>query len=145
MAQNISFKLLTDFKSQFTGNSNLEIKLLESLKVNLLFPEKIILYSWTKLGILKSCTKIPWSRRFELGFWETSKQFDRKLQYTDNFLERFQLCLVLTENWFCIRRANLAFERRNQSFMDQKFSFLRVLRFTMLLQKNSFAFVYQIW
>ena len=85
MARNISFRLLTDFKSQFTGNSNLEIKLLESLKVNLLFPGKIILYSWTKLGILKPWAKIPWSRRFELGFWQTSKQFDRKLQYTDNF------------------------------------------------------------
>ena len=41
MARNISFTLLTDFKSQFTGNSNSEIKLLESLKVNLLFPEKL--------------------------------------------------------------------------------------------------------
>ena len=44
MARNISFTLLTDFKSQFTGDSNSEIKLLESLKVNLLFPENYFVF-----------------------------------------------------------------------------------------------------
>ena len=116
MVRNISFKLLTDFKSRFTGNSNLEIKLLKSLKVNLLFPGKIIFYSWTKLGILKPWTKIPWSRRFELGFWQTSKQFDRKLQYTDNFfgeisaLPRFDRKMILySSSKFGIRKAEPIF------------------------------------
>ena len=44
------------------------------------FPRKMVLYSSTKFGILKPWTNVPWIRRFDLGFWQNSKQIYRKLQ-----------------------------------------------------------------
>ena len=37
------------------------------------FPRNFALYSLTKFGIKKPWANIPWLRRFDLGFWETSK------------------------------------------------------------------------
>ena len=47
------------------------------------FTRKIVLYSLTKLGNFQRWTNIPWLRRFTIGFWETSKQIYRKLQYLE--------------------------------------------------------------
>ena len=54
------------------------------------FPRKMILYSWTKFGILKHWTNIPSLRRFDWGFWQTSKQICRKLQYKEKVFKHFQ-------------------------------------------------------
>ena len=54
------------------------------------FTRKIDLHSFTKFRISKSWTNIPWLRRFDLGFWQTSKQFYRKLRYRENFFGNFQ-------------------------------------------------------
>ena len=50
----------------------------------------MVLYSSSKFGVLKSWTKIVWSRRFDLGFWQTSKQIQRKLQYRNNVFGEFE-------------------------------------------------------
>ena len=50
----------------------------------------MVFYSSTKFGILKPWTNIPWPRRFYLGFWQTSKQIYRQLQYKEKVLEEFQ-------------------------------------------------------
>ena len=54
------------------------------------FPRKTVLYSSTKFGILKSWTIIPILIRFDLGFWQASKPFYRKLKYRETVLEEFQ-------------------------------------------------------
>ena len=48
------------------------------------FPKKMVLYGLTKSDIVKPWTNIPWPRRFNLDFWQTSKQICRKLQYKEN-------------------------------------------------------------
>ena len=50
----------------------------------------MVLYSLTKFSIIKSWTNTPWLRRFDLGFWQTSKQIYRKLQYTQKVFREFQ-------------------------------------------------------
>ena len=50
----------------------------------------MVLYSSTKFGTLKPWTNIPWSRRFDLGFWQTSKLVYRKLQYKQKVLREFE-------------------------------------------------------
>ena len=58
------------------------------------FPRKLVLYSSTKFGILKPWTIISKLVRFDLGFWQTWKQVNRKLEYREKILEQFQqLCL----------------------------------------------------
>ena len=54
------------------------------------FPRKIVLYLLTKLGIIKTWTNIQLPSRFNLGFWQTSKQIYRKLQYKQKVFEEFQ-------------------------------------------------------
>ena len=54
------------------------------------FTRKMIFYSSTKFGILKPWTNIPSPRRFDLGFWQTSKQIYRQLQYKEKVLEEFE-------------------------------------------------------
>ena len=54
------------------------------------FPRKIVLYSSTKFCILKPWTIISNLIRFDLGFWQASKQIYRKLKYKENVLEEFQ-------------------------------------------------------
>ena len=53
-------------------------------------PRKMVLYSSTKFGILKPLTIISNLIRFDLGFWQASKPFYRKLNYRENDLEEFQ-------------------------------------------------------
>ena len=45
-------------------------KILVGFKLSL---EKMVLYSLFKIGIIKPWINIPWLRRFDLGFWQTSK------------------------------------------------------------------------
>ena len=52
----------------------------------------MVLYSSTKFCILKTWTIISNLRRFDLGFWQASKPFDRKLKYRQKVFEEFQ-CL----------------------------------------------------
>ena len=54
------------------------------------FPKKMVLYSSTKFGILKPWTIISNLIRFDLGFWQASKPFYRKLKYREKVLEEFQ-------------------------------------------------------
>ena len=57
------------------------------------FPRKMVLYSSTKFGILKPWTIISNLIRFDLGFWQSSKPFYRKLKYREKVLEEFQRLL----------------------------------------------------
>ena len=54
------------------------------------FPRKMVLYSSTNFRILKPWTIISNLIRFDLGFWQASKQIYRKLKYRENNLEEFQ-------------------------------------------------------
>ena len=54
------------------------------------FPRKMVLYSSTKFGILKPWTIISNLVRFDLGFWQASKEIYRKLKYREKDLEEFQ-------------------------------------------------------
>ena len=50
----------------------------------------MVLYSSTNIPILKPWDIISNIIRFDLGFWQTSKQIDRKLKYRENNLGEFQ-------------------------------------------------------
>ena len=65
-------------------------KVLEEFQRLPRFPRKIVLYSSTKFGILKPWTIISNLIRFDLGFWQASKQIYRKLKHRENVLEEFQ-------------------------------------------------------
>ena len=65
-------------------------KVLEKLQRLPGFSRKIILCSSTKFGILKPWTSISKLIRFNLGFWQTSKQIYKKLKYREKVLEEFQ-------------------------------------------------------
>ena len=54
------------------------------------FPRKMILYSSTNFRILKPGAIISNLIRFDLGFWQHSKPFHRKLKYRENVLEECQ-------------------------------------------------------
>ena len=54
------------------------------------FPRKIVLYSSTNFGIWKSWAIISNFVRLDLGFWQASKPFYRKLKYREKVLEEFQ-------------------------------------------------------
>ena len=65
-------------------------KVLEEFQRLPRFPRKMVLYSSTKFGILKPWTIISNLIRFDLGFWQASKPFYRKLKYREKVLEEFQ-------------------------------------------------------
>ena len=65
-------------------------KVLEVFQRLTRFPRKMVLYSSTKFGILKPWTIISNLIRFDLGFWQVSKPFYRKLKYREKVLEEFQ-------------------------------------------------------
>ena len=65
-------------------------KVLEVFQRLTRFPRKMVLYSSTKFGILKPWTIISNLIRFDLGFWQASKPFYRKLKYREKVLEEFQ-------------------------------------------------------
>ena len=54
------------------------------------FPRKMVWYSSTKFFILQPWAIISNLIRFDLGFWQASKRFDRKLEYRKKLLEEFQ-------------------------------------------------------
>ena len=65
-------------------------KVLEQFQRLPCFPRKMVLCSSTNFCILK-----PWAItsnliRFDLGFWQASKPFYRKLKYREKILEEFQ-------------------------------------------------------
>ena len=66
-------------------------KVFEEFQALPCFPRKIVLYSSTNFGNLKLLTNIPWLRRFDLCFWQASKQiFYWELQYRENVFGDFQ-------------------------------------------------------
>ena len=54
------------------------------------FPRKMVLYSSTNFGILKPSAIIFSLIRLDLGFWQISKGFHRKLKYRENIFEEFE-------------------------------------------------------
>ena len=68
-------------------------KVLEEFQRLPRFPRKMVLYSSTKFGILKPWTIISNLIRFDLGFWQASKQIYRKFEYSEKVLEEFQRLL----------------------------------------------------
>ena len=65
-------------------------KVFEEFQRVVRFPRKMVVYSSTNFGILKPWAIISNLIRFDLGFWETSKQFYRKLKYRENIFEECQ-------------------------------------------------------
>ena len=65
-------------------------KVLEEFQRFPRFPRKMILYSSTNFRILKPWAIISNLIRFDLGFWQASKPFYRKLKYREKVLEEFQ-------------------------------------------------------
>ena len=63
-------------------------KVLEEFQSLPRFPRKMVLS--TKFGILKPWTIISNLIRFDLGFWQSSKPFYRKLKYREKVLKEFQ-------------------------------------------------------
>ena len=50
----------------------------------------MVLYSSTKFGIIKLWINIPFLRRLDSGFWQTSKQIYGKFQRRENVFGKFQ-------------------------------------------------------
>ena len=69
---------------------------MESFKVCLGFLEKIVLCSSRKFYIFKPFTNVQSHTKFDLGFWQTSEQVYRKLQYGEKFFGKFQGLLHFT-------------------------------------------------
>ena len=65
-------------------------KVLEEFQRLPRFPRKMVLYSSTKFGILKPWTIISNLITFDLGFWQASKPFYRKLKFREKVLEECQ-------------------------------------------------------
>ena len=67
-------------------------KVFEEFQGLLRFPRKnSFVYSSTEFGILKPWTNIQSLRRFDLGFWKTSKQIYRKLQHRKKVFEELKV------------------------------------------------------
>ena len=54
------------------------------------FSRKMVVYSSTKFGIRKPWKKLASLRRLNLGFWQTSKQIYRELQFREEFFGEFE-------------------------------------------------------
>ena len=54
------------------------------------FPRKMVLFSWNNFRILKPCAIIYSLISFDLGFWQASKPFYRKLKNREKIFEEFQ-------------------------------------------------------
>ena len=65
-------------------------KVLEEFQSLRRFSRKMALYSSTNFRILKPWAIISNLIRFDLGFWQASKPFYRKLKYREKVLEEFQ-------------------------------------------------------
>ena len=64
-----------------------------------LFPRKMVLYSSTKFGIIKTWTNIPWLRRVDLGFRQTWKRFKGISNIWGTFLESLKVCVTFPEKF----------------------------------------------
>ena len=64
-------------------------KVLEEFQRLPRFPRKMVLYSSTNFRILKPWAIISNLIRFDLGFWQASKPFYRKLKHREKVLEKF--------------------------------------------------------
>ena len=84
-------------------------KVLEEFQRLPRFPRKMVLYSSTNFRILKPWAIISKLIRFDLGFWQASKQIYRKLEYSEKVLEEFQRSPRFPKKWLCIRQPSLAF------------------------------------
>ena len=73
------------------------------------FPRKMVFYSSTNFRILKPWAIISNLMRFDLGFWQASKQIYGKLEYSERFWKSFNVLVAFPEKWFCICQSNLAF------------------------------------
>ena len=125
----------------------------------------MILYSFTKFGIKKNWINIPWFRRFDLLFFQTSKQISTKLQYTDKFYGKFQRLasfprkMFYSSSKFCIfetfrnnqsqRIFNLSFwqtsEQVYRKLQHGKKNLCKVSKPASPSQNTGFTFVDQIW
>ena len=65
-------------------------KVLEEFQRLPRFSRKMVLYSSTKLWILKSWNIISNLIRFDLGFWQASKEIYRKLEHSKKDLKEFE-------------------------------------------------------
>ena len=65
-------------------------KVLEEFESLPRFRGKLILYSSTSFCIFKPWAIISNLISFDVGFWQASKPFIRKLQYRENVLKKFQ-------------------------------------------------------
>ena len=115
-------------------------KVLEEFQRLPRFPRKMVLYSSTNFRILKPWAIISNLIRFDLGFWQASKPFYRKLKYREKVLEEFQRLprvlrkmVLYSSNNFCILRdwaiiSNLL--RFGWGFWQVSKSFYRKLKYT---------------
>ena len=74
----------------FYRNLKYKKKVLEEFQGLVRFPRKMVLYSSTNF-----CSLMPWAFisnfiRFDIGFWQASKPFYRKLKWRGNVLEEFE-------------------------------------------------------
>ena len=86
------------------------------------FPRKKILHTLIKFGILKPWTNTACPRCLELGFWQTSEEIYRKIQYREKLLESltFTLCLIFPKKSSCICQPSLAFYSLEPIFHDEE-------------------------
>ena len=117
----------------------------------------MVLYLLTKFIIIRPWTNISWSRRFDLGFWQISKQIYRKVQYRKKVFRKFQGLPRLSRKIFIYLLAkcgitkpltNIRFRllTDSQTNLKQNDNVFRNFfgRFALLIQGNGFAFVDQI-
>ena len=119
------------------------------------FPRKMVLYWSTKVGIIKPWTNIQSIRRFDLGFWQTSKQICRKLQYKEKVFGEFQsfphfprkmVLYLLTKFGVTKPWTNISWLRRfSLGFWETSKKIYSNLQKISFSQKNGFVFVDQIW
>ena len=83
------FKLLTGSKPIYKELKYTE-KVLKEFQRLSRFPRKMVLYSSTNFCILKPWAIISRVIRLDLGLWQASKAFYRKLKYWQKVLEEFQ-------------------------------------------------------
>ena len=74
-------------------NSSIRRKFRGSFSVCLAFPEKMVWCSSSKFYIFEPFTNVQSHIRFDLGFWQTSEQVYRKLQYEEKKFSKFQSLL----------------------------------------------------
>ena len=123
----------------------------------------MVLYSSTKLGILKPWGIISNLSRFDLGFWQASKTFYRKFKYREKVLEEFQhlprfprKMVLHSSTKFCIVKPWAIFSNHRRfdwGFWQVSISFFAKLKYrekvledfqsVSLSQKNGVVFVNQ--